>query len=180
MGLTLEWPGCRSRNHSSDAEPWMSPVPVHIVTHPAQLPTSFLRPNPHQPFVIGFDCEGVDLARYGRLCVMQVWYFHRCSSFNFSVVSVLGCLLHFHFLLGTLYSWLRWIGIIADSSIKYLICSPAEFEVSGLSKLHFPIWHTYIFSHGSWHLTTPSTLWTQCWEAMHWCNLVNWAWSRPI
>jgi len=64
--------GCRSRNQSGDAEPWMLPIPVHIVTHPAQLPLAFLQPNPNQPLVIGFDCEGVDLSRYGRLCIMQL------------------------------------------------------------------------------------------------------------
>lgn len=70
--MTLEWPGCRSRNQSGDGEPWMLPVPVHIVTNSAQLPVAFLQPNADQSLVIGFDCEGVDLARYGRLCIMQV------------------------------------------------------------------------------------------------------------
>uniref|UniRef100_A0A7I4EHD3 3'-5' exonuclease domain-containing protein n=2 Tax=Physcomitrium patens TaxID=3218 RepID=A0A7I4EHD3_PHYPA len=64
--------GCRSRNQSGDAEPWILPIPVHIVTHHSQLPMSFLQPRPDQPLVIGFDCEGVDLARYGRLCIMQL------------------------------------------------------------------------------------------------------------
>jgi exonuclease 3'-5' domain-containing protein 1 len=64
--------GCRSRNQSGDAEPWILPVPVHIVTHHSQLPMSFLQPRPDQPLIIGFDCEGVDLARYGRLCIMQL------------------------------------------------------------------------------------------------------------
>jgi exonuclease 3'-5' domain-containing protein 1 len=50
----------------------MLPVPVHIVTNSAQLPVAFLQPNADQSLVIGFDCEGVDLARYGRLCIMQL------------------------------------------------------------------------------------------------------------
>ncbi|CAM6036685.1 unnamed protein product [Sphagnum compactum] len=55
-----------------DGEPWMLPVPVHIVTYFSQLPSSFLEPDPEQPIVIGFDCEGVSLARNGRLCIMQL------------------------------------------------------------------------------------------------------------
>jgi hypothetical protein len=61
----------------------MLPIPVHIVTHPAQLPWSFLQPNPNQPLVIGFDCDGVDLSRYGRLCIMQVRFSHPTFSLMF-------------------------------------------------------------------------------------------------
>lgn len=55
-----------------ELDKWLGPVPVHVVTQPSQLPAAFLKPDEHQPFVIGFDCEGVNLARHGRLCVMQV------------------------------------------------------------------------------------------------------------
>ncbi|KAJ4958050.1 hypothetical protein NE237_025161 [Protea cynaroides] len=49
-----------------------SPVPIHIVTHSSQLPVEFLEPSPDRQLVIGFDCEGVDLCRYGTLCIMQL------------------------------------------------------------------------------------------------------------
>ncbi|KAL3511719.1 hypothetical protein ACH5RR_024436 [Cinchona calisaya] len=48
------------------------PVPINIVTHESQLPTEFLHPSPKSQFVIGFDCEGVDLCRHGTLCIMQL------------------------------------------------------------------------------------------------------------
>jgi exonuclease 3'-5' domain-containing protein 1 len=50
----------------------LAPIPIHIVTEASQLPCAFLEPSPERQLVIGFDCEGVDLARYGRLCIMQV------------------------------------------------------------------------------------------------------------
>ncbi|VVB09033.1 unnamed protein product [Arabis nemorensis] len=48
------------------------PVPIHIVTDPLQLPADFLNPSPDKKLVIGFDCEGVDLCRHGKLCIMQI------------------------------------------------------------------------------------------------------------
>lgn len=48
------------------------PVPIHIVTDALQLPVEFLNPTPEKKLVIGFDCEGVDLCRHGRLCIMQI------------------------------------------------------------------------------------------------------------
>lgn len=53
-------------------EQLVAPVPVHIVTDPSQLPHPFLVPDPEEHLTIGFDCEGVDLARHGRLCIMQL------------------------------------------------------------------------------------------------------------
>ncbi|XP_077210649.1 3'-5' exonuclease domain-containing protein / K homology domain-containing protein / KH domain-containing protein [Tasmannia lanceolata] len=47
-------------------------VPIHIVTHASQLPPEFLEPSVDRQLVIGFDCEGVDLCRYGTLCIMQL------------------------------------------------------------------------------------------------------------
>ncbi|KMT17955.1 hypothetical protein BVRB_2g033030 [Beta vulgaris subsp. vulgaris] len=47
-------------------------VPIHIVTEASQLPVEFLKPCPQTKLVIGFDCEGVDLCRYGALCIMQL------------------------------------------------------------------------------------------------------------
>ncbi|KNA23074.1 hypothetical protein SOVF_028180 [Spinacia oleracea] len=47
-------------------------VPIHIVTEASQLPVEFLEPCPETKLVIGFDCEGVDLCRYGTLCIMQL------------------------------------------------------------------------------------------------------------
>ncbi|XP_010267085.1 PREDICTED: uncharacterized protein LOC104604449 isoform X2 [Nelumbo nucifera] len=55
-----------------DHEAQLSSVPIHIVTHASQLPLEFLEPSPERPLVIGFDCEGVDLCRYGTLCIMQL------------------------------------------------------------------------------------------------------------
>ncbi|KAA8541717.1 hypothetical protein F0562_022869 [Nyssa sinensis] len=55
-----------------DHEVLLSQVPIHIVTHASQLPTEFLYPSPERQLVIGFDCEGVDLCRYGTLCIIQL------------------------------------------------------------------------------------------------------------
>ncbi|XP_010267080.1 PREDICTED: uncharacterized protein LOC104604444 [Nelumbo nucifera] len=55
-----------------DHEAQLLLVPIHIVTHASQLPIEFLEPSPERPLVIGFDCEGVDLCRYGTLCIMQL------------------------------------------------------------------------------------------------------------
>lgn len=70
--MTLEWLGCRSRNQYGDGEPWMLHVPVHIVTNSTHLLVAFIQLNVDQSLVIGFDYEGVDLAWYGCLCIMQV------------------------------------------------------------------------------------------------------------
>ncbi|XP_021776434.1 piRNA biogenesis protein EXD1-like [Chenopodium quinoa] len=48
------------------------PVPIYIITEASQLPVEFLEPSPETKLVIGFDCEGVDLCRYGTLCIMQI------------------------------------------------------------------------------------------------------------
>ncbi|KAF8085584.1 hypothetical protein N665_0663s0028 [Sinapis alba] len=61
-------PGGRSLTQDAN-EP---PVPIHIVTEPLQLPADFLNPSPEKKLVIGFDCEGVDLCRHGKLCIMQI------------------------------------------------------------------------------------------------------------
>ncbi|XP_050290739.1 uncharacterized protein LOC126729020 [Quercus robur] len=53
-------------------EAHLSLVPIHIVTHASQLPIEFLSPSPEKQLVVGFDCEGVDLCRYGALCIMQL------------------------------------------------------------------------------------------------------------
>ncbi|EFJ22731.1 hypothetical protein SELMODRAFT_104837 [Selaginella moellendorffii] len=47
-------------------------MPVHLVTLPLQLPRCFVEPNAAHALAIGLDCEGVDLARHGRLCIMQL------------------------------------------------------------------------------------------------------------
>uniref|UniRef100_A0A2N9EIL2 K Homology domain-containing protein n=1 Tax=Fagus sylvatica TaxID=28930 RepID=A0A2N9EIL2_FAGSY len=52
-------------------EALLSLVPIYIVTHASQLPNEFLYPSPEKQLVVGFDCEGVDLCRYGTLCIMQ-------------------------------------------------------------------------------------------------------------
>ncbi|KAK8629181.1 hypothetical protein V6N13_078033 [Hibiscus sabdariffa] len=55
-----------------DYEAVLSLVPIHIVTHASQLPKEFLFPSAQTPFIIGFDCEGVQLCQYGTLCIMQL------------------------------------------------------------------------------------------------------------
>lgn len=66
--------GCRIRSPKDTDEPEsnLTPIRVEVVTRANQLPRAFLEPCESNPFAIGFDCEGVDLARYGRLCIMQV------------------------------------------------------------------------------------------------------------
>lgn len=53
-------------------EALLSSAPIHIVTHASQLPSEFLYPSAKRPFIVGFDCEGVDLCRYGTLSIMQL------------------------------------------------------------------------------------------------------------
>ncbi|XP_056161758.1 uncharacterized protein LOC130135917 [Syzygium oleosum] len=50
----------------------LSSVPIHIVSCATQLPAEFLEPSSDRQLVIGFDCEGVDLCCYGRLCIMEL------------------------------------------------------------------------------------------------------------
>lgn len=66
--------GCRLRTSISvDSESAdVTPLPVEVVTDSRQLPLSFLEPSEFEPITIGFDCEGVDLARHGQLCIMQL------------------------------------------------------------------------------------------------------------
>ncbi|CAN6583010.1 unnamed protein product [Malus baccata var. baccata] len=61
-------PGEKPLNHETQ----LPLAPIRIVTHASQLPAEFLQPSAERPFVIGFDCEGVDLCRHGTLCIMQV------------------------------------------------------------------------------------------------------------
>lgn len=66
-------PGCRRRSSLGQLEDLsVQPLPIHVVTHGSQLPVAFRDPSPSNPVVIGFDCEGVDLACRGRLCIMQL------------------------------------------------------------------------------------------------------------
>lgn len=62
-------------------------VPIHVVTKASQLPVDFLEPSPQSKIVIGFDCEAVDLCRYGKLCIIQV-------NFTFSSVFCACVLVH--------------------------------------------------------------------------------------
>ncbi|KAJ4823676.1 hypothetical protein Tsubulata_027677 [Turnera subulata] len=57
---------------NEDQEALLSPVPIHVVTHESQLPKEFLFPTFERQLVVGFDCEGVELSRYGNLCIMQL------------------------------------------------------------------------------------------------------------
>ncbi|KAL5558743.1 hypothetical protein UlMin_034954 [Ulmus minor] len=61
-----------SDEKSPKHEAHLSEVPIHIVTYASQLPAEFLEPSSECGLVIGFDCEGVDLCRHGKLCIMQL------------------------------------------------------------------------------------------------------------
>lgn len=56
----------------AETDPQAPAVSIHIVTETSQLPKCFLEPSSEQQLVVGFDCEGVDLARHGQLCIMQL------------------------------------------------------------------------------------------------------------
>ncbi|XVE88767.1 hypothetical protein DITRI_Ditri19aG0095300 [Diplodiscus trichospermus] len=61
-----------SGGRHQDHEAVLTLVPIHIVTHASQLPEEFLFPSPKSHLIVGFDCEGVHLCRYGALCIMQL------------------------------------------------------------------------------------------------------------
>ncbi|CAK7356805.1 unnamed protein product [Dovyalis caffra] len=61
-----------SGRQSQGYEALLSLVPFHIVTHASQLPKEFLFPSSERQLVVGFDCEGVDLCRYGKLRIIQL------------------------------------------------------------------------------------------------------------
>lgn len=63
--------GPKDLDHEDDQ---LSSPPVHIVTEASQLPVEFLEPSSENQLIIGFDCEGVDLCRNGKLCIMQVQF----------------------------------------------------------------------------------------------------------
>ena len=65
-----------------DHRAFLSLVPIYIVTNASQLPKEFLFPSGAKQLVIGFDCEGIDLGRYGTLCIMQVMIYTRVSKFR--------------------------------------------------------------------------------------------------
>lgn len=168
--MTLEWPGCRSRNQSGDGEPWMLPVPVHIVTNSAQLPVAFLQPNSDQSLVIGFDCEGVDLARYGRLCIMQVCSLPTSSP---NALCIYGA---------------SPVSMVSQSVLKFVVCevicnSSWSFQTRIWDdpvgkQVHPNLTSSSIFTNGSWHLMMLSTWWTQWKVEMHWCKHVSRLWSH--
>lgn len=61
---------------SAETDQQAPAVSIHIVTESSQLPLSFLEPSSEEQLVIGFDCEGVDLARHGQLCIMQLAFYN--------------------------------------------------------------------------------------------------------
>ncbi|KAF3671277.1 putative transcription factor bHLH87-like [Capsicum annuum] len=56
----------------ADDEVVLKPVPIYIISHESQLPDPFLYPSPKNELVVGLDCDGVDLGRYGALCIVQL------------------------------------------------------------------------------------------------------------
>ncbi|XP_070053880.1 uncharacterized protein [Nicotiana tomentosiformis] len=65
-------PSSNSGGRHADHEVVLKPVPIYIVTHESQLPATFLNPSPKNELVVGLDCEGVGLSRYGTLCIVQL------------------------------------------------------------------------------------------------------------
>ncbi|CAK8569821.1 unnamed protein product [Lathyrus sativus] len=65
-------PSSPSRSSDKVLEEEEPRVPIHVVTKAFQLPVDFLEPSPQSKIVIGFDCEAVDLCRYGKLCIIQL------------------------------------------------------------------------------------------------------------
>ncbi|CAL1386361.1 unnamed protein product [Linum trigynum] len=63
-------PDAGGENLDHDAQ--FPPLPVLVVTEPSQLPVEFLNPSPDHELVVGLDCEGVDLCRTGKLCIVQL------------------------------------------------------------------------------------------------------------
>ncbi|KAK4736117.1 hypothetical protein R3W88_010378 [Solanum pinnatisectum] len=56
----------------ADHEVVLKPVPIYIISHESQLPATCLYPSPKNEMVVELDCEGVDLCRYGTLCIVQL------------------------------------------------------------------------------------------------------------
>ncbi|KAL6322605.1 hypothetical protein AAG906_014273 [Vitis piasezkii] len=54
-----------SCSRAMDHKVLLSLVPIHTVILPFQLPTEFLEPFLEKKWVVGFDCEGVDLCHHG-------------------------------------------------------------------------------------------------------------------
>ncbi|KAH0687662.1 hypothetical protein KY290_020202 [Solanum tuberosum] len=65
-------PSSNSGGRHADHEVVLKPVPIYIISHESQLPATFLNPSPKNEMVVGLDCEGVDLCRYGTLCIVQL------------------------------------------------------------------------------------------------------------
>ncbi|XP_069154339.1 uncharacterized protein [Solanum lycopersicum] len=65
-------PSSNSGGRHADHEVVLKPVPIYIISHESQLPATFLYPSPKNEMVVGLDCEGVDLCRYGTLCIVQL------------------------------------------------------------------------------------------------------------
>ena len=54
-----------SCNRAMDHKVLLSLVPIHTVILPSQLPIEFLEPSLEKKWVVGFDCEGVNLCHHG-------------------------------------------------------------------------------------------------------------------
>lgn len=82
--------GASGSGSDGEREDPVPPPRVVVVTEASQLPPRFLEPpdcgaNPEEPaLVVGFDCEGISLSRYGRLCVLQV---SNCSTLERARIS---------------------------------------------------------------------------------------------
>ncbi|MCH85161.1 3'-5' exonuclease, partial [Trifolium medium] len=63
-----------SRSSEKVLEEEQTRVPIHIVTKAFELPANFLEPSPQAKLVIGFDCEAVDLCRYGTLSIIHLGF----------------------------------------------------------------------------------------------------------
>ena len=79
------------------------------MTEPLQLPADFLNPSPEKKLVIGFDCEGVDLCRHGKLCIMQVWLIETPHTVYF-----VQLLYDWDFVFGRLHSLMRYTWLMSS------------------------------------------------------------------
>ncbi|KAM1760362.1 hypothetical protein COP1_003185 [Malus domestica] len=46
--------------------------PLYLLLYRLTFLFRLAQPSAERPFVIGFDCEGVDLCRHGTLCIIQL------------------------------------------------------------------------------------------------------------
>ena len=126
--MCMVWAGENDLCVTPECDPWLSPVPIHIVREASQLPRCFLEPSSDQPLTVGFDCEGVDLARHGRLCIMQVCMVFLCWSlwcnWNGDICSLKYISFTLHYPWWTFYAFMVFLGRENSKYPMFLNISP--------------------------------------------------------